>query len=95
MKPEDGPSAKAGLKANDIITAINGQAIKDGDDLLAHVADAPVGSTLTLSVDRDGKKMDFKVVTQDRKLLFADNRTSWARTSAATTSPSRSRRRPA
>jgi len=70
VKPVDGPSAKAGLKANDIITAINGQAIKDGDDLLAHVADAPVGSTLTLSVDRDGNKMDFKVVTQDRKLLF-------------------------
>jgi serine protease Do len=70
VKPADGPSAKAGLKPNDIITAINGQAIKDGDDLLAHVADAPVGSTLTLSVDRDSKTMDFKVVTQDRRLLF-------------------------
>jgi serine protease Do len=72
IKPADGPSAKAGLKPNDIITAINGQPIKDGDDLLAHVADAPVGSSLTLSVDRDGNKMDFKVVTQDRKLLFKD-----------------------
>ncbi len=69
---KDGPSAKAGLKPNDIITSINGQAIKDGDDLLGHVADAPVGSSLTLAVDRDGKKMDFKVVTQDRKLLYAD-----------------------
>ena len=46
---KDGPSAKAGLKANDIITSINGQPVKDGDDLLAHVADAPVGSTLTLA----------------------------------------------
>ena len=73
VKPPDGPSAKAGLKANDIITGINGQTIKDGDDLLAHVADAPVGSTLSLTVDRDGKKMDFKVVTQDRKLLFKDD----------------------
>jgi serine protease Do len=72
IKPADGPSAKAGLKPNDIITAINGQPIKDGDDLLAHVADAPVGSSLILSVDRDGNKMDFKVVTQDRKLLFKD-----------------------
>ena len=74
VKPADGPSAKAGLKANDIITAINGQAIKDGDDLLAHVADAPVGSTLTLSVDRDSKKMEFKVVTQDRRLLFKEDK---------------------
>jgi serine protease Do len=72
IDPKDGPSAKAGLKANDIITTINGQAVKDGDDLLSHVADAAVGSTLTLGVDRDGKKMEFKVVTQDRKLLFAD-----------------------
>src|SRR5579862_1216095 len=70
--PKEGPSFKAGLKVNDIITAINGQAIKDGDDLLSHVADAPVGSTLALTVDRDGKKMEFKVVAQDRKLLYKD-----------------------
>ena len=66
VKPPDGPSAKAGLRANDIITAINGQTIKDGDDLLSRVSDAPVGSTLTLTVDRDAKKMEFKVTTQDR-----------------------------
>ncbi len=68
----NGPSAKAGIKVNDIVVAINGQSIKDGDDLLSHVADAPVGSALALAVDREGKKMDFKVVTQDRKLLYAD-----------------------
>ncbi len=67
-----GPSAKAGVKVNDIITAINGQTV-DGDDLLSHVADAPVGSTLTLAVDRDGKKVELKVVTQDRRLLYKDN----------------------
>jgi len=72
VSPKDGPSAKAGLKANDIITSINGQAVKDGDDLLSHVADAAVGSTLTLAVDRDGKKLEFKVVAQDRRLLYAD-----------------------
>jgi serine protease Do len=72
ISPKDGPSAKAGLKANDIITSINGQPVKNGDDLLSHVADAAVGSTLTLGVDRDGKSMEFKVVTQDRRLLFAN-----------------------
>ena len=74
LYPSDGPSAKAGLKPNDIITAINGQTIKNGDDLLAHVADAAVGSTLSLSVDRDSKKMELRVVTQDRKLLFKDDK---------------------
>jgi len=68
-----GPSEKAGLKPNDIIMAVNGQAIKDSDDLMSHVADAPVGSNLTLTVDRDGRKTDFKVVTEDRKKLYADH----------------------
>jgi serine protease Do len=68
----NGPSAKAGIKVNDIITAINGQTV-DGDDLLSHVADASVGSTLTLAVDREGKKIEFKVVTQDRRLLYSDH----------------------
>jgi len=67
-----GPAEKGGLKAEDIIVAINGQSIKDGDDLMSRVSDTPVGNPLTLTVDRDGKKMDFKVVTQDRMELYSD-----------------------
>jgi serine protease Do len=69
---KSGPSEKGGLKAEDIITAINGQPVKDGDDLMGRVADTPVGNSLTLTVDRDGKKMDLKVVTMDRMELFKD-----------------------
>jgi serine protease Do len=67
-----GPAEKGGLKAEDIIVAINGQTVKDGDDLMSRVSDTPVGNPLTLTVDRDGKKMDFKVVTQDRMELYSD-----------------------
>jgi serine protease Do len=70
---KDGPADKAGLKPDDIITGINGQAVKDGDELVARVADLPVGSQATLSVDRDGKKMDFKLAIQDRTKVFADD----------------------
>jgi serine protease Do len=70
---KDGPADKAGLKADDIITGINGQPVKDGDELVARVADLPVGSEATLSVDRDGKKMDFKLSIQDRTKVFADD----------------------
>jgi len=70
---KDGPADKAGLKADDIITGINGQPVKDGDELVARVADLPVGSQATLSVDRDGKKMDFKLAIQDRTKVFADD----------------------
>jgi serine protease Do len=67
-----GPSEKAGVKADDIITAINGRPIRTSDDLMAKVADAPVGDTLNLTVDREGKTMDLKVVTQDRAILYQD-----------------------
>jgi serine protease Do len=70
---KDGPADKAGLKPDDIITGINGLAVKDGDELVARVADLPVGSQATLSVDRDGKKMDFKLAIQDRTKVFADD----------------------
>ena len=67
-----GPSEKAGVKADDIITAINGKQIRTSDDLMAKVSDTPVGDPLTLTVDREGKTMDLKVVTQDRAILYQD-----------------------
>ena len=68
-----GPADKAGMKADDIVLGINGQPVKNGDELVARVADMPVGSQATLSVDRDGKKMDFKLTIQDRTKVFADD----------------------
>jgi serine protease Do len=68
-----GPADKAGIKADDIILGINGQAVKNGDELVARVADIPVGSTTSLTVDRDGKKMEMKLTIQDRTKVFADD----------------------
>jgi serine protease Do len=70
---KDGPADKAGIKATDIILAINGQSVKDGDDLVARVADMPVGTQTSLTVDRNGKKMDFKLTIQDRTKVFSDD----------------------
>jgi serine protease Do len=69
---DGGPSAKAGVKVDDIITAINGKPIRTSDELMARVADTPVGDALSLTVDRDGKNLDLKVVTQDRAVLYQD-----------------------
>jgi serine protease Do len=68
-----GPAEKAGIKGDDIIVALNDKPVKDGDDLMGRVADMPVGTPALLSVDRDGKKMDFKLVVQDRLKVFADD----------------------
>ena len=67
-----GPSEKAGLKAEDVIVAMNGKPIQDGDDLVARVADTPIGEDVKLTVDRSGKKMDFSVTVGDRTQVFAD-----------------------
>ncbi len=68
-----GPSEKAGLKPEDIITSVNGSPVKNGDDLIAKVSDLPVGSKAGLEVDRQGKKMKFEVAIADRAQLYADN----------------------
>jgi serine protease Do len=50
-----------------VIVAFNGKPIKDGTDLVNHVAAAPLGSTVDLTVDRGGKKLDLKVSIVDRE----------------------------
>ncbi|MGA3200894.1 MAG: Do family serine endopeptidase [Bryobacteraceae bacterium] len=71
--PQDGPAAKAGVKNDDVILGINGKSIKDGDDLMNRIADLPVGTSVVLNIDRDGKKMDFKLVTADRMKVFSND----------------------
>jgi serine protease Do len=70
---KDGPADKAGVKPTDIILAINGTNVKDGDDLVGRVADLPVGTPATVTVDRNGKKMELKLVIQDRTKVFSDD----------------------
>ncbi len=67
-----GPADKAGLKAGDIITAIDGRNIKDGNDLVNEIASRRPGSTARLGFLRDGKPMDTTVTIGDREKVFAD-----------------------
>ncbi|NNM84130.1 S41 family peptidase [Candidatus Parcubacteria bacterium] len=59
------PAAKAGIKAGDQIIAINGNAT-DGLPVDTAVNDirGPVGSTVDLTIVRDGKPIDFKIVRE-------------------------------
>jgi serine protease Do len=67
-----GPADKGGVRAGDIILGVNGTAVKDGDDLISHVADTAVGGTAALNVDRDGKPVTLKVTVADRSELYKD-----------------------
>jgi len=61
-----GPADKAGLKPEDVIIAMNGKPVKDGDDLVTRVSSTPIGEQVTITVDRSGKKIDSKVTIADR-----------------------------
>jgi S1-C subfamily serine protease len=69
-----GPMDKAGVlgyqsngNSADIITAVDGRQVKDLDGLDAYIAEhVSVGQPVTLTVDRNGQKLDLKVVIQAR-----------------------------
>lgn len=67
-----GPSEKAGLKSGDVITAINGKAIHNGGELIETVTSTPVGKPLDISVLRDKKREEFKVVVGDLAQIFPE-----------------------
>lgn len=59
--PQDGsPAAKAGIEAGDVITAVNGTAVKDSRDLARTIATLAPGTSVKLDVFHKG---DSKTVT--------------------------------
>jgi serine protease Do len=69
VKP-DGPAGKTGLKPDDIILAMNKVPVKDGEELVTKVAEMPIGSNAVLTIDRNGKRMDFTVPVADRAVIW-------------------------
>jgi putative serine protease PepD len=57
----DTPASKAGLKAGDVITAINGAAVANADDLTAKVNAHKPNQKVTLTVTRSGKSLSIDV----------------------------------
>jgi len=68
----DGPAAKAGITANDIITHIGGQAIQSPDELTRKVASHQPGEKLRVAIIRKGKTQDLDVTLGQRPSDFAD-----------------------
>jgi serine protease Do len=50
------PAVKAGIKAGDVITAVNGRAVKDARDLARQIGGMRPGTSVNLTVLRGGKE---------------------------------------
>ncbi len=59
------PAAKTGLRAGDVITAMNGKAMRTESDLRLAIGQTPPGTLVELSVVRDGQPQTLKA-TLDR-----------------------------
>jgi C-terminal processing protease CtpA/Prc len=59
---EGGPAAKAGLQADDVITAVDGRAIDSMQELAPVLAAAGPGTSVKIDAVRDGKKRTVTVV---------------------------------
>jgi len=57
----DSPAAKAGIEAGDVITAVNGHAVKDARDLARQIGTMAPGSSAKLSVWRKGEEKSFSL----------------------------------
>ena len=82
----DAPAARAGLEPGDVITAVNGQTVKNPHDLAVNIAAVQPGDEAKLQVLRDG---DSKTVTvkvgqmPNEQMASNDTRAAVARSGSA------------
>ena len=57
-------AAKAGIKAGDVITTLNGKPISSFAALRAQVGTMPIGSKISLGLQRDGKPVTVEIELQ-------------------------------
>ena len=63
---DKGPAQKAGLKVGDVITEIDGIKLKKRGDLFDHMRKKKAGDTITVLVERGGKKETVKIKLEPR-----------------------------
>jgi serine protease Do len=63
---EDGAASKSDLRAGDIILDINGREVNKPNELQSYVAALTAGTTVTLTIYRDGETLERKVTLKAR-----------------------------
>ena len=66
----DGPADKAGLKADDIVVAVNGKQVKTADEMVTEVSSLKPGTNAMLDYVRNGKDTTANVIVGDGSQPF-------------------------
>jgi S1-C subfamily serine protease len=66
------PAAAAGVKVGDVIVAVDGSMIGNGNELLQVLAKKQPGDVVRLDLRRDGKPAEAKVTLERRNRLFRE-----------------------
>ena len=61
------PAARAGLRSDDVVVAIDGDAVSGAESLTAHVRERAPGDEATLTVVRDGSSLELQVTLGTRE----------------------------
>jgi serine protease Do len=60
----DSSAYEAGIRPGDVIVTFNGTAVTDGGQLSRLIQDTAIGSTATMSIVREGRKLEIKIPIQ-------------------------------
>jgi serine protease Do len=60
------PADQAGIKRGDVIVAVNGEAVENNEEIVRRISSMDPGSSVELTVIRDGKRIDLTASLADR-----------------------------
>jgi len=66
------PADKAGLKAGDVITRVDGRAVHNGTDLVNPIAQTPIGQSVRIAYVRNKQAKEATVTVADRNKIFPE-----------------------
>ena len=66
---QDGPACRAGLKTGDVVVAFNGKPVEGSSQLASLIHSSSPGTTVSMTVARDGQNKEMKVTLGDWKQM--------------------------
>jgi len=66
------PADKAGVKAGDVITAVNGHPVHSGNDLVNPIVSTPIGGKVRINYVHDHQQKEATLTVEDRAKVFPD-----------------------